>query len=376
MNPWPDAGEAFLPAAMLLDQAEMAVIVTDRRTNLLYVNAYALRLLGVPGEPGSYTGRSVLSLGFSEDQDKVTELAGSVLHGRTWEGTFVSPAPDGSSRLIRAYAVPLRHPSGAVDGICLFARKAGRGTLAERNRIGLLERIGEKLGGSLELDATLRHVTEMLVPQFADHCFIDLFSGDKLIRRVQTNAHGWEPPPGAWAPVGEAVGYPEGHFCQQAMARGEIVVVADLTEADYPAPSADSMRASRGVDMVSVVALPLYARGELLGVMSLALSGLTDRHGRHYGTDDRDLFGAIASRIAIAIDNAMLFEAERQTALAFQESLLPQELPRLDGLGGAGAAGGPGGWGGGGPPPATCPPSRWKRTARASRPRSAGTGTT
>jgi serine phosphatase RsbU (regulator of sigma subunit)/anti-sigma regulatory factor (Ser/Thr protein kinase) len=84
--------------------------------------------------------------------------------------------------------------------------------------------------------------------------------------------------------------------------------------------------------MVSVIALPLYARGELLGVMSLALSGLTDRNGRRYGTDDRDLFGAIASRIAIAIDNAMLFEAERQTALAFQESLLPQELPRLDGL--------------------------------------------
>ena len=67
-------------------------------------------------------------------------------------------------RLIRAYAVPLRHPSGAVDGVCIFARAAGRGSLAERNRIGLLERIGEKLGGSLQLDATLRHVTEMLVP--------------------------------------------------------------------------------------------------------------------------------------------------------------------------------------------------------------------
>src|SRR6201996_6635357 len=332
MNPWPDAGESFLPAAMLLDPAEMGVIVTDRPVNLPYVTAFARQLLDVPAEAGSLIGQSLLAIGFDADQDKVADLAGSVLRGRTWEGTFVSSCRDGSTRLIRAYAVPLRHPSGAIDGICIFARKAGQGSLAERNRIGLLERIGQKLGGSLELDATLRHVTEMLVPQFADHCFIDLFSGDKLIRRVQTNAHGWEPPPGAWAPVGEPVGYPEGHFCQQAMTRNEIVVVADLAEEDYPAPHADSMRASRGVDMVSVVALPLYARGELLGVMSLALSGLTGRNGRRYGTDDRDLFGAIASRIAIAIDNAMLFEAERQTALAFQESLLPQELPRLDGL--------------------------------------------
>ena len=68
--------------------------------------------------------------------------------------------------------------------------------------------------------------------------------------------------------------------------------------------------------------------------MSLALSGLTDRKGRRYGPDDRDLFGAIASRIAIAIDNAMLFEAERQTALVFQKSLLPQSSRAGRGRGG------------------------------------------
>src|ERR1700759_2171726 len=213
MSPWPDAGEAFLPASMLLDQAEMAVVVTDRRINLLYVNAYALLLLEVPGDAAPFIGESFLAIGFGEDQDKVAELAASVLRGRTWEGTFVTHCQDGSSRLIRAYAVPLRHPSGSVYGICIFARRAGRGSLAERNRIGLLERIGQKLGGSLELDATLRHVNERLGPQFADHCFIDLSSGDKLVRRVQTHAHGWEPPPGGWVEIGQPVSYPEGHFC-------------------------------------------------------------------------------------------------------------------------------------------------------------------
>ncbi len=52
--------------------------------------------------------------------------------------------------------------------------------------------------------------------------------------------------------------------------------------------------------------------------MSQALSRLTERDEPHYDTSDRDLIGAIASRVAIAIDNAMLFETERQTALAFQ----------------------------------------------------------
>lgn len=334
MKSWTGAAsESFLPAEMLLDQAEMAVIVTDRRSNLLFLNPFAARMLRLPGDPRRFTGQSLVSAGFGAgDQDKIAELARTVLRGRTWEGTFASEADDGSSVMIRAYAVPLRHPSGAVDGIAIFARKAGRGSLAERDRIGLLERIGERLGGSLELGATLGHVTEMLVPQFADHCFIDLYQGEKLIRRVQTHAGGWEPPPGTFAAIGEVVRYPEGHFCQQAMTRMEAVLVADLDEEEIPAPTADSLRAAREAGMLSVVSLPLSARGELLGVMSLVLSRLTSRHGRHYGTDDVDLFGAIASRIAIAIDNAMLFEAERQTALAFQESLLPQELPELDGL--------------------------------------------
>src|SRR5580698_6880201 len=66
--------------------------------------------------------------------------------------------------------------------------------------------------------------------------------------------------------------------------------------------------------------------------MSLALSRLTDREDRNYSAPDRDLIGAIASRVAVAIDNSMLFETERQTALAFQKSLLPQAIPDLDGL--------------------------------------------
>src|SRR5579859_395255 len=116
------------------------------------------------------------------------------------------------------------------------------------------------------------------------------------------------------------------------MARLETIAVVDLETEHYPAPSAESLAAAHQAGLTSVVAAPLCARGELLGVMSLALSRLTDREEHNYDPPDRDLIGAIASRVAIAIDNAMLFETERQTALAFQKSLLPQVIPDLDGL--------------------------------------------
>jgi PAS domain S-box-containing protein len=317
----------------VLDQAEAGVVVTDRLGNLQYANSFAVRLFGFPDDPGHLVGRSLLSLGFEEgDLRKANDLAGQVLRGRAWEGTFATRRTDGSRMFVRAQAVPLRPRGGEITGIVIVAREATRGGgRREREQIGLLEQIGERLAGSLEFGTTLRQVAETLVPQFADHCLIDLYKGDKLVRRAQLHARGWIPQPGTWAKVGEQIRYPEGHFCQQAMARMDTVVVADMAAGQYHAPGLAGAE-MRGDDVRSVIAAPLIARGELLGVMSLAISRLTDREEPHYGADDRDFLGAIASRVAIAIDNAMLFEEERRTALAFQTSLLPHDPPVVDGL--------------------------------------------
>src|SRR5580700_2734384 len=336
MTGWDEgAFDAYLPADMVLAQADIGVLVADRFSNLLYLNEYAGRLFRISGDVSRLAGASVLSVGLFADDDlrKIDDLASQVLRGRTWEGTFESTRGDGSRALIRALAVPLRRRGGDIDGMVILAREASRrdGPL-QQDRIALLERVGERLAGSLEIGTTLKHVAEMLVPQFADHCFIDLFQGEQLVRRVQRHASDWVPPPGTWAQTGEPIHYPEGHFCQQAMARLDTIAVTDLDMERYPAPNAESMAAAHEAGLTSVVVAPLCARGELLGVMSLALSRLTEREDRNYDAPDRDLIGAIASRVAVAIDNSMLFEAERQTALAFQKSLLPQAIPDLDGL--------------------------------------------
>jgi len=326
--------ESYLPAEAILSQIAAAVVVTDRSGNLLYANPFAVTLFGFP-TPGKFLGQPVLSMGFTGgDTGRVAELAKQVFRGRTGDGTFAALRADGSRVFVRAQAMPLRHPSGSIDGIVIIAREATRrSSRRERDRVALLERIGEQLAGSLELSMTLRQVAETLVPQFADHCLIDLIQGDKLIRRVQMNTGRWTPPPGSWARVGEQIRYPEGHFCQEAMSRLDTVLVENLAEVPPPrAPSAESLAAADQVGMRSVVAAPLVARGGLLGVMSLALSGLTRRDEQYYDPDDRGFISAVASRVAVAIDNALLFEEERRTALAFQTSLLPQQLPALDGL--------------------------------------------
>ena len=162
-------------------------------------------------------------------------MADNVLRGWPWEGTFASQRIDGSRVFVRAHGAPLRNGGGEITGIVIMAREATRrGGQRASDRIGLLERIGERLASSLELDVTLRQVAETLVPQFADHCFIDLLHGDVLIRRAQLHSRGWMPEPGTWALVGEPIKYPKGHFCDLAMSQQDTIVVADLAEQLYP----------------------------------------------------------------------------------------------------------------------------------------------
>jgi hypothetical protein len=336
MTRWNEGSPAkYLPAELVLSQAEIGLIVADRDGNVQFANEYVARLLRLTGEAAALAGRPLSAVGLIPDTDpgKADELSRQVLSGMAWEDTLAGRRGDGSLVFIREFAVPLRGPSGDIDGmVMLVSEAARRDAQREPDRLRLLERIGERLAGSLELDATLRQVAQILVPRFADHCFIDLFSGDKLIRRAAAHAGDWEPAPGTWAQVGEPIRYPPGHFMAQAMSRLETIVVPDTHADYYPAPSEESMSAADDAGITSVLASPLYARGELLGAISLALSRITDRPDPHYDLSDGDLIGAIAGRVAVAIDNAMLFEAERRTALAFQQSLLPQSVPVLDGL--------------------------------------------
>ncbi|MFE3459945.1 SpoIIE family protein phosphatase [Nocardiopsis aegyptia] len=327
-------GEPFresdaLATAAVLDQAQIAIVVIDRFSLLRYWNPFARELFGFVGGR-DYVGLSLLDIGIHEsDREHASQLARRVLRGEPWEGTFAVLKGDSTWIHVRAQAVPMQDDSGEIDGIALIAREALRSGRVEE-QYGLLERIGSRLASSLEFDSTVKGVAGILVPQFADHCFIDLYDHDRLVRQVSVHAEGWSPPARTWFDVGDEVRYPERHFVTQALRRLETVVSGDYLFENSPTDRSDVV--SRQVGVTSAIAAPLRARGEVLGVLTLALSGLSPRQKSTYGGFDRDLVGAIASRVALAIDNARLFEEERSTALAFQDSLLPSIFPQLDGL--------------------------------------------
>jgi anti-anti-sigma factor len=74
-------------------------------------------------------------------------------------------------------------------------------------------------------------------------------------------------------------------------------------------------------------AVPLLVAGRAIGVIGLGF-------GRDpaFGPDERGLVLTLASQCAQAVQRARLHQAEHEVAVTLQRSLLPQELPQLDGL--------------------------------------------
>jgi serine phosphatase RsbU (regulator of sigma subunit) len=84
----------------------------------------------------------------------------------------------------------------------------------------------------------------------------------------------------------------------------------------------------RQVGLRSAMVVPLRARRQVLGVLSL----FTDGTGRTFDDDDLAMAADLARRAALTVDNARLYSREHDVAEQLQRSLLPQlkPVPGLD----------------------------------------------
>ena len=73
------------------------------------------------------------------------------------------------------------------------------------------------------------------------------------------------------------------------------------------------------------VVVDLLVSGGSIGVLRVRLPEPADRHDKNY-------LGALAGQCAIALERARLYERERSTAVALQQSLLPDTLPSVAGV--------------------------------------------
>ena len=179
-------------------------------------------------------------------------------------------------------------------------------------RLRFLAEASTLLSSSLDYETTLSNIAELAVPALASSCVIDLVGEDGELERVATVFDSGElsrlvgefrrrNPITADTGIRRARCSPRGNRSSIRRSRPTIL---PLVVDDRP----DSLALARRLNPTSCVFVALRARGRTLGVMSLSTAGAR----RRFDEQDRALIEDIAQRVAMAVDNARLHEAERR----------------------------------------------------------------
>ncbi|MEU6281740.1 SpoIIE family protein phosphatase [Streptomyces sp. NPDC047028] len=213
-----------------------------------------------------------------------------------------------------------------------------------RARLAWLNEASTSIGTTLDLRRTAQEVTDFCVPWLADAAAVDLLESVLLGEDGAHGIAGTAPAMRAMAvscvaelcdlepdPVGEPSTFEHNKLVYSVcVSERRAAVVNRMRRPDFervaPTPSAAEQMRKAGVH--SYLAVPLVARGVLLGIADFLRCGASPPFGRA----DVELATQLASKAAVSVDNARLYGREREHVVSLQRTLLPRAIPSTAGL--------------------------------------------
>ncbi|MBV8668199.1 MAG: SpoIIE family protein phosphatase [Candidatus Eremiobacteraeota bacterium] len=246
-----------------------------------------------------------------------------------FEGEYRVHAVDGKTYWILSRGMRLT----AADGTTSWAGFSLDITQRKRSeqRISLLSDLGRVLSLSLEPQPILERVAELLVPRVADWCAIDLAGRDQGIERAVLVHRDRERMRAARCLTNSAqLAALLGTASARVIASGEPILVRSFPREVHQSAmlSPEQLATAQAFRADSVIVVPLIARDQTLGSLTVAV----DDPWQRYESDDVDFMGIVGRRVALAFDNALLYERERRVADMFQRASLPASLPAIPGI--------------------------------------------
>jgi PAS domain S-box-containing protein len=181
----------------------------------------------------------------------------------------------------------------------------------------LLDEAGRALASSLDYEETLQRVAWVAVPALADWCVVDLLNERGEVRRVAV-AHA-DPAQAELAtrlmqrPLSEG----SNGTVAQVIRSGVPVLVEELTDElmDGNSRGEEDLALLRAIAPTSAIIVPLRAGGTVHGTMSFSTSAFT---GNRFDADDLALAEQIGRRVAVAIQNALLYRNAQEAEARYR----------------------------------------------------------
>jgi len=319
-----------VPANLAAD-APVGLALIDAELRWTYLNDAFLAATGL--DRARILGRPIAATPFAPDADTVARILKEATCDADDEGVPGSLATADWHMRYR----PLRR-DGQVVGVIAAVLTPVPAQHAEleraRHRLALQLAATERIGTTLDIDVTCDELARFTVPGMSDLTIVDVIP-DEIVER---GAGAYSAPPrmrrAAFACTPEirrhfGGGNPFPLTAAATRPAAESAVARCLREgvpaaADPTCPAEDPAHHQLGI--AAILAVPLIARGQLIGAMTLARGGTPTTH---HGFTDEDIVLArdLADRAAVSIENARQYADSQRITLALQRALLVEPGP-------------------------------------------------
>jgi hypothetical protein len=338
------AQEALLVSDAALQQLPDAILLTDLEGNIVRWMGKAEQIFGYTASEA--IGKPVNFLHRKDIKERMTpQIIQAIQETGTFCGEIACLRKDGSEVPIETTAKTVYDKAGnplflvginrditlvkqaEEDRAQLIREQAARAEAeATQQRLSFLAQASTLLAASLDYEITLANVARLAVPYLADWCVLDIVEPDASLRRLamvhpdpekqqlMQSMHESYP-----EQADNSWGYPK------VIQTGKSELISEVSEdlLVTVAQDAEHLEMLHQLGLKSNLCVPLITRGQVLGALTLA----TAESGRRYELDDQAFAEDLAKRIALAVDNARLYQ---QTQRALQQQA--ESLALIDAL--------------------------------------------
>jgi GAF domain-containing protein len=204
-----------------------------------------------------------------------------------------------------------------VERIELAARDRAHRLAAELayKRSAFLAQTATVFDAALEPDATLVSLARLAVPALADCAIVDLVHDDGHVRRVEVVDIDPTRRDESQMLQRQAPSVRSETPFSRAIRTGQPALLSRVRERDPDAHDPEHEQLIRRLQCQSLLLIPLVARGQTLGLLTLAA------RERRYDAEDLGVAQDLSARAAIALDNSRLYREAQAAAHAKDEFL-------------------------------------------------------
>ncbi len=285
----------------------------DIKHNIVTADKNLARMFGVPEDEvdaGLSLQTFTNAIYLDDQQGVIEEIEHSINSGSPYEKEYRTISRDGTVRWVIARGKVYVDTRGEPESFAGIIFDITERKNAELN-LEFLARASAELASSLNYRQTLHNIAEMIVPDVADWCSVDIANDEGVFEQIAL-AHK-DPTKIKWVKKYQTHTRTTLDDTTSGIARvvrsgkPEFYPVITKEMAEASATDEEGLELAKNLQLSSAIVVPLKVRDKAVGTLTI----VTTEHKRHYTEVDLAMFEDLARRISLSMTNAHFLEETR-----------------------------------------------------------------